>query len=102
MTPRCLPCFMPLCKALYNLFKQIEQHFEPKYFLSDSEDGIKIQIRVALIRNLLFEVPHNRIKEAEDFITMVMVAEKNSCSYVSLEKFSKHGDLLKKYILKGT
>lgn len=69
------------------LFKQIKQNFELKYFLSDSENGIKIQIWVALILNLLFSVLHKRIKEAEDFSTMVMVAAKNLCSYVSLEKF---------------
>jgi hypothetical protein len=69
------------------LFKQIKQNFELKYFLSDNDNGIKIQIWVALILNLLFTVLHKRIKEAEDFSTMVMVAAKNLCSYVSLEKF---------------
>jgi hypothetical protein len=69
------------------LFKQIKQNFELKYFLSDSENGIKIQIWVALILNLLFTVLHKKIKGAEDFSTMVMVAAKNLCSYVSLEKF---------------
>jgi len=69
------------------LFKQIKLNFELKYFLSDSENGIKIQIWVALILNLLFTVLHKRIREAEDFSTMVMVAAKNLCSYVSLEKF---------------
>jgi len=69
------------------LFKQIKQNFELKYFLSDSENGIKIRIWMALILNLLFTVLHKRIKEAEDFSTMVMVAAKNLCSYVSLEKF---------------
>ena len=72
------------------LFKQIKQNFELKYFLSDSENGVKIQIWVALILNLLFTVLHKRIKEAEDFSTMVMVAAKNLCSYVSLEKFLVH------------
>lgn len=69
------------------LFKQIKQNFELKYFLSDSENGIKIQIWVALILNLLFSVLHKKIKEVEDFSTMVMIAAKNLCSYVSLEKF---------------
>ncbi len=62
------------------LFKQIKQNFELKYFLSDSENGIKSQIWVALILNLLFTVLHRRIKEAEDFSTMVMVAAKNLTS----------------------
>lgn len=69
------------------LFKQIKQNFELKYFLSDSENGIKSQIWVALILNLLFTILHRRIKEAEDFSTMVMVAAKNLCSYVNLQAF---------------
>ncbi len=69
------------------LFKQIKQNFELKYFLSDSENGIKSQIWVALILNLLFTILHRRIKEAEDFSTMVMVAAKNLCSYVNLHAF---------------
>lgn len=80
------------------LFKQIKQNFELKYFLSDSENGIKIQIWMALILNLLFAVLHKRIKEAEDFSTMVMVAAKNLCSYINLEKFLKDTDgYCKKY-----
>jgi hypothetical protein len=69
------------------LFKQLKQNFELTYFLSDSENGIKIQIWVALILNLLFEVIHRQIKEAEDFATMVKIAAKNLCSYVNLVKF---------------
>lgn len=69
------------------LFKQIKQNFELKYFLSDSENGIKSQIWVALILNLLFTLLHKRIKEAEDFSTMVMVAAKNLCSYVNIQAF---------------
>lgn len=72
------------------LFKQIKQNFELKYFLSDSENGIKSQIWVALILNLLFTLLHRRIKEAEDFSIMVMVAAKNLCSYVNLQLFLTH------------
>jgi hypothetical protein len=68
-------------------FKQVKQNFELKYFLSDSENGIKSQIWVALILNLLFTLLHRRIKEAEDFSTMVLVAAKNLCSYVNLQAF---------------
>jgi hypothetical protein len=69
------------------LFKQIKQNFEVKYFLSDSENGIKSQIWMALILNLIFTVLHKMTKEAEDFSTMVQVAAKNLCSYVNLIKF---------------
>lgn len=81
-------------------FKQIKQNFELKYFLSDSENGIRIQIWVALILNLLFTVLHKRIKEAEDFSTMVMVAAKNLCSFVSLEKFLMNSEEYFKGIFK--
>ena len=69
------------------LFKQIKQNFELKYFLSDSENGIKSQIWMALIQNLLFTVIHRMIKEAEDFGTLVQVAAKNLCSYVNIIRF---------------
>lgn len=72
------------------LFKQIKQNFELKYFLSDSENGIRSQIWVALILNLIFTVIHRRIKQAEDFSTMVQVAAKNLCSYVDLRLFLTH------------
>ena len=65
-------------------YKQIRQNFEIKYFLSDTETGIKSQIWVALILNLLFTVLHKMIKGAEDFSTMVSLAAKNLCSYVNL------------------
>jgi hypothetical protein len=83
------------------LFKQIKQNFELKYFLSDSENGIKIQIWVALILNLMFTVLHKKIKEAEDFSTMVMVAAKNLSSYVSLEKFLLNSETYGKKIFQS-
>ena len=75
--------------AIEVLFKQVKQNFEVKYFLSDSENGIKSQICVALILNLLFTVLHKIIKGAEDFSTMVALAAKNLCSYVNLVMFLK-------------
>jgi len=67
--------------AIEVLFKQ---NFEVKYFLSDSETGIKSQVWVALTLNLFFTVLHKIIKGAEDFSTMVELAAKNLCSYVKL------------------
>jgi len=80
------------------LFKQIKQNFELKYFLSDSENGIKIQIWVALILNLMFTVLHKRIKEAENFSTVVVVAAKNLCSHMSPEKFLPNSETYGKRI----
>lgn len=72
------------------IFKQLKQNFDLEYFLSDSQNGIKTQIWVALILNLIFEVIHKMIKEAEDFSTMVKIAAKNLCSYVSFIDFLKN------------
>lgn len=69
------------------LFKRIKQNFELKYFISDSENGIRIQIWMALILHLLFTVLHKQIKEAEDFTTMVQVAAKNLSSIINFKRF---------------
>lgn len=71
------------------LFKQIKQNFELTYFLSDSPEGIKTQIWVAMTLNLIFTVIHKMIKEAEDFTTMVKLAAKNTSSYVAFVNFLK-------------
>ncbi|MBX9851140.1 MAG: transposase, partial [Cytophagaceae bacterium] len=64
------------------LFKQLKQNFELNYFFSDSSEGIKTQIWIALIANLLFTVIHKQVREAEQFITMVNMASNNLGSYV--------------------
>ncbi|MCH7408493.1 IS4 family transposase [Belliella sp. DSM 111904] len=69
------------------LFRQLKQNFELTYFLSDSENGIKSQIWIALILNLIFTVIHKMSKEAEDFSTMVKLAAKHTASYVNLLTF---------------
>lgn len=71
------------------LFKQIKQNFELTYFLSDHPEGIKTQIWVAMILNLIFTVIHKMTKEAEDFSTMVKLAAKNTASKIGLIKFLK-------------
>lgn len=68
------------------LFKQLKQNFELSYFFSDSTEGIKTQIWIALIAQLIFTVMHRQIKEAEAFVTLVNVASNNMGAYVSLEK----------------
>jgi len=75
------------------LFKQLKQNFELGYFYSDSLEGIKTQVWVALIANLLFSVIHRQCKEAEQFVTIVNMAAKNMCSYISLIKLIRSGRL---------
>ena len=66
------------------LFKQIKQNFELSYFYSDSPEGIKTQVWVALIANLIFTVIHRQVKECEMFITIVSMASNNLGSYTCL------------------
>lgn len=68
------------------LFKRIKQNFELGYFFSDSTEGIKTQVWMALIANLLFSVIHRQCKEAELFVTIVSLAAMNMGSYISLIK----------------
>lgn len=76
------------------LFKQIKQNFELTYFLSDSTEGIKTQIWIAMILNLIFTVIHKMIKECEDFSTMVKIVAKNTTHYVNFIEFLKDSKLL--------
>ena len=71
------------------LFKQIKQNFELAYFYSDSPEGIKTQIWIALIANLIFTVIYRQVKECEQFITIVSMASNNLGSYTSLIKLLK-------------
>ncbi len=71
------------------LFKQIKQNFELGYFFSDSPEGIKTQVWIALIANLIFTVIHRQVKECELFVTMVSMASNNLASYICLIKLLK-------------
>lgn len=62
-------------------------------FFSDSTEGIKTQVWVVLIAQLIFSVIHRQIKEAEAFATLVSVASNNMTSYVGLVKIMKSGRL---------
>ncbi|MEJ6505610.1 MAG: IS4 family transposase [Crocinitomicaceae bacterium] len=75
------------------LFKQLKQNFELSYFFSDSSEGIKTQIWIALIAQLIFSVIHRQIKENEAFVTLVNVASNNMGSYISLVRIMKVSQL---------
>ena len=66
------------------LFKQLKQNFELGYFFSDSSEGIKTQVWIALISNLIFTIIHKQVKECEQFLTIVSMASTNLSSYTSL------------------
>lgn len=71
------------------IFKRLKQNFELTNFYSDSEQGIKTQIWIALIANLIFTVIHRQVKECEAFTTIVAMASNNLGSYMSLIKILK-------------
>ena len=75
------------------LFKRLKQNFELGYFYSDSTEGIKTQVWIALIANLLFSVIHRQCREAELFVTIVSLAAINMGSYISLIKLVRSGRL---------
>ena len=76
------------------LFKQLKQNFELRYFYSDKPEGIKSQIWIALIANLIFTVLHRQVKECELFSTIVAMATANLGSYMSLIKVIKSRQLV--------
>jgi len=75
--------------SIETLFKSIKQNFELRHFYSDNEEGIKTQIWVALIANLIFKVIHKQVKECELFTTIIAMASANLGSYISLIKVIK-------------
>jgi hypothetical protein len=70
--------------AVEVFYKRVKQNFEVEYFYSDSTEGIKTQIWIALIANLIFTVIHRQCKEAEVYVTVVSMAASNMASYMSL------------------
>lgn len=66
-------------------FKKLKQNFELGCFFSDSPEGIKTQVWVLLIANLIFSVIHKRIKECEQFTTLKAMARANLISYVCFQ-----------------
>ncbi len=71
-------------RAIETLFKQIKQNFKLEYFFSDSPEGIKTQVWVALIANLIFTIIHRQVKECELFVTIISMASNNLGSYTVL------------------
>jgi hypothetical protein len=64
-------------------FKQLKQNFELRAFYSDSSEGIKTQIWLAMIANLIFTVIHRQTKQAEAFTTIVQMARGNMSSFAN-------------------
>lgn len=67
-------------------FKQLKQNFELSSFYSDSQQGVKTQIWICLIAQLIFTVIHKITRECELFTTMVTMASANLGSYQNIIK----------------
>lgn len=67
-------------------FKRLKQNFQLSYFYSDSSEGMKTQIWIALIANLILTVLHRQTKETEYYRTMVSIIANNMTSYFSIYK----------------
>lgn len=81
--------------AIEPFFKQLKQNYQLTYFYSDSREGIKTQIWIALIANLIFTIIYQRNKQAEQFITIIAMASANMGSYVCLTVIIKTQNLKK-------
>ncbi len=79
--------------AIEPFFKQLKQNFLLDYFFSDSQEGIKTQIWIALIANLIFTLIYQRNQETEQYSTIVAMASSNLGSYVCLITIIKHNKL---------
>jgi len=79
--------------AIEPFFKQLKQNYQLGYFFSDSEQGIKSQIWIALIANLIFTLIYQRNKQAEAFVTIVSMARAGLNTYVCFLSIIKHEKL---------
>ena len=62
-------------------FKQLKQNFELSTFYSDSKQGVKTQIWICFIAQLIFTVIHKQVKECELFATLISMSAANLGSY---------------------
>lgn len=76
-------------------FKQIKQNFQLDYFYSDSPEGIKTQIWIVLIANLIFSLFHKRSKENEELKTIVSMARQGLTTYVCFTSIIREKNLNK-------
>lgn len=81
------------------LFKQLKKNFPLKFFLSDNENAIKIQIWSALIVNLLLKMVHKKIKRRWAFSNLASFCRLHLFNYIQLMKFLENPekDWLKEY-----
>ena len=72
---------------LRNFNKQLKQNFPLKYFLSDNENAIKIQIWVAMLANLLITLAKSKLKRSWAFSNLVSVIRQQLMNYIDMYSF---------------
>lgn len=63
-------------------FKQLKQNFQLNHFFSDSEEGVKTQIWITLIANLIFSLIYQRNKQSVSITEIVSMVSLNLSSYI--------------------
>lgn len=72
------------------LFKRIKQNYPLKYFLGDSENGIKIQIWCALIADLLIKIIKALAAKKWSFSNLASLIRIHLMTYINLFVFLKN------------
>lgn len=71
------------------LFKQIKQNFPLRYFWSESENAIKMQVYMVLIAQLLMVVIRKKSETKKSFANVITLIRQHLMSYVQLFDFIK-------------
>ncbi len=69
------------------IYKQLKQNFPLKYFLSDTENGITIQIWCVMIANLLLSVVRKQLSRKIAFSCLASYVRVNLINYIHLIRF---------------
>jgi hypothetical protein len=72
------------------IYKQLKQNFPLKYFLSDTENGITIQIWCVMIANLLLSVVRKQLSRKIAFSCLASYVRVNLINYIHLIRFLNH------------
>lgn len=74
------------------MFKRLKQNFPLKYFLSDNQNAIEIQIWVSLIIQLIMLVIQRKAERNWAYLNMMFVIRYHLMTYINLFKFPKNPD----------
>jgi hypothetical protein len=72
------------------IYRQLKQNFPLKYFLSDTENGVTIQIWCVLIANLLLSIIRKQLARKIAFSCLASYVRVNLINYIHLIRFLNH------------